>query len=92
MSTKILEAIKRIAEDNENYRIVIFTNHLKIEANIFFPEEKCEECLDDYLALKDVNVCRISDYCECNDNNYNSFKYNWFNISIKDIVAFSVIE
>lgn len=97
MSKNILKTIKKIAQDNNMSRIVLFTDYLKIEAEIFIPEGKCEECVDDYIPLKDVQVCRISDYCTCEDDNcscndYICFRYNWMNVNADDIVAFSVID
>ncbi len=98
MTKKIIRTIKKIAQDNEMDKIVIFTSHLKIEATLFFPEGKCEECMDDYMTLRDVQVCRISDYCACDDDDicechdYICFRYDWFNLNINEIVAFSVVS
>ena len=96
MSRKLMKSIQEIMKTSESNKIVIFTQHLKIDGEIFVPEGKCEECNDDYLTLQNALVCRIKDYCECTDdvcecNDYVCFKYNWLNICHEKIVAFSIV-
>lgn len=96
MSRKLMKSIEEIMKTSESNKIVVFTQHLKIDGEIFVPEGKCEECNDDYLTLQNALVCRIKDYCECTDevcecNDYVCFKYNWLNICHEKIVAFSIV-
>ena len=76
--------------------IVIFTNHLKIDGTIHEFKGKCADCHDCVIALKDVTVCRLEDYCTCNHdececNDYICFKYDWLNVNIAEVVAFSIV-
>jgi hypothetical protein len=97
MSKHLLKSIGKIIESADTNKITIFTNHLKIDGRLFQPEGRCEECHNDYLTLENAMVCRLSDYCTCKEddcecNDYICFKYDWLNISIDDIVAFSIIQ
>lgn len=97
MGKHILKAIKKIVEDTGIENVVIFTSNLKIEGDILIPEGKCEECVEDYIALKHVQVCRIADYCTCEEDNcdcndYICFRYDWLNVNTDEIVAFSVAK
>ena len=96
MTKHLLKSIEKIIEESESSKIAIFTQHLKIEGEVFLPKGKCEECHDDYLTLENATVCRLRDYCTCDDDNCHCndivcFKYDWLNISIDDIVAFCII-
>ena len=69
---------------------MVFHQHRYIE------DGKCEECHDDILTLTNALVCRLNDYCncegdECNCDDYVCFKYDWLNISIDKITAYSVV-
>jgi len=95
--TKLLKSISKIIESSGSDKITVFTNALKIDGKIFLPEGKCEECHDDFITLEQAMVCRLSDYCTCNSedcdcNDYVCFKYDWLNLAIDDIVAFSIIQ
>lgn len=97
MSKHLLKSIGKIIEETGSNKITIFTNHLKIDGNLFQPEGKCEECHNDFLTLENALVCRLSDYCQCNGDDckcddYICFKYDWLSIAIDDIVAFSIIQ
>ena len=97
MSKNILKAIKKIVEENGSDKIVLFTEHLKIDGRVYLPEGKCDECADDFIPLENAMVCRLDDYCSCDDdkcqcNDYVCFKYEWLSVAIKDIVAFSVVQ
>lgn len=97
MTRNLLKSIGKIIESSGNDRITIFTAHLKIDGKIYMPEGKCEECHDDFITLENSLICRLSDYCTCKDddcdcNDYVCFKYDWINIAIDDIVAFSIIQ
>lgn len=97
MGKNLLKSIKKIIDDSGSNKITIFTSHLKIDGDLFLPEGKCEECHDDFITLENALVCRLSDYCKCDGekcecNDYVCFKYDWLNISIDNIVAFSIIK
>lgn len=97
MTKNLLKPIKKIIEEAGSSKITIFTNHLKIDGYVFIPEGKCEECHDDFITLEKTLVCRLSDYCKCEGdkcecNDYVCFKYDWLNIAINDIVAYSIIQ
>ncbi|MBO8431509.1 hypothetical protein IAC76_08995 [Spirochaetes bacterium] len=97
MSKPISKAIYKIAEKNDSTRIVIFTEYLKIDGEIVLPEKSCHECHEDILSLSNALVCRLKDYCECEDDNcdcndYVCFKYDWLNVNIDEIVAFSILK
>lgn len=97
MSKHLLKSIEKIIKDAGTDKITVFTNHLKIDGNLFLPEGKCEECHDDFITLENALACRLNDYCKCEGdkcecNDYVCFKYDWLNISIDDIVAFSIVQ
>ena len=97
MSKNLLKSIGKIIEESGTNKITIFTSHLKIDGNLFQPEGRCEECHDDFITLENALVCRLSDYCICEDNeckcnDYVCFKYYWLNITIDKITTFSIIQ
>ena len=97
MSKNLLKSIGKIIEESGTNKITIFTSHLKIDGNLFQPEGRCEECHDDFITLENALVCRLSDYCICEDNeckcnDYVCFKYYWLNIAIDKITTFSIIQ
>ena len=96
MSKNFMKTLKEIIKSSGSNKVTVFTQHLKIDGEIFIPEGKCEECNDDYLTLRDALVCRIKDYCECTDDvcechDYACFRYGWLNICEEKIVAFSIV-
>ena len=97
MSKYLIKSISKIVEESGTHKITIFTNHLKIDGQIFIPEGKCEECHDDFITIENALVCRLNDYCTCEEddckcNDYMCFKYDWLNISIEKITAFSIVQ
>lgn len=97
MSKNLLKSISKIVESTGTNNITIFTNHLKIDGKLFIPDGKCEECHDDFITLENALMCRLSDYCtceqeDCSCDDFVCFKYDWVNIAIDDIVAFSVVK
>ena len=97
MTKPFTKAIKKIAEKTGSNKIVIFTSRLKIDGNIHFEGGKCEECHEDILTLTDALVCRLNDYCTCDDDNcacndYVCFKYDWLNINTDKITAYSIVD
>lgn len=96
MSKSISKSIYKIAEKVDSNKIILFTNHLKIDGNLFLKDGKCEECHEYILPLQNALVCRLNDYCVCEDdeckcNDYVCFKYDWLNVAIADIVAYSIV-
>ena len=97
MSKNLLKSISKIVDESGSNKIMIFTNHLKIDGNIFLPEGRCEECHENFIPLENATVCRLNDYCkgegeECQCNDFICFKYDWLNICIDEIVAFSIVQ
>lgn len=97
MGKNLLKSIKKVIEDNGTDKIVIFTDTLKIDCRVFLPEGKCEECHDDFIALENALVCRLEDYCTCDDNDcecndYVCFRYDWLNVCIEHIAAYSIVQ
>ena len=97
MSKNLIKSISKIVEESGTHKITIFTNHLKIDGQIFIPEGKCEECHDDFITIENALVCRLNDYCTCEEDDckcsdYMCFKYDWLNISIEKITAFSIVQ
>lgn len=96
MSKNLSDAILNIMKENAAQDIVIFTNHLKIDGTIHEFKGRCADCHDCLISLKDVTVCRLEDYCTCSNddcecNDYVCFKYDWLNINISEVVAFSIV-
>ncbi len=97
MSKHLLKSIKKITEEAGTTSITIFTNHLKIDGMLFLPEGRCEECHDDFITLENALACRLNDYCKCEGdkcecNDYVCFKYDWLNVAIDEIVAYSIVQ
>lgn len=97
MSKPISKAIYKIAQTNSSTRIVLFTQYLKIDGEIILPEKACDQCHEDILTLTNALVCRLKDYCECDGedcdcHDYVCFRYDWLNVNIDGIVAFSILK
>ena len=97
MTKPISKAIRKIAEKTGSTKIVIFTSRLKIDGYAYFEDGKCDECHEDILTLTKAMVCRLNDYCTCNEddcscNDYICFKYDWLNVNVDKIVAYSIVE
>lgn len=96
MTKPLSKSILKVAEKTGSNRIIIFTNHLKIDGNLYVKDGRCEECHEDILTLTNVLVCRLNDYCTCDEddcecNDYVCFRYDWLNIGIDSIVAYSIL-
>ncbi len=59
MSKHLLKSIEKIIKDANTDKITIFTNHLKIDGNLFLPEGKCEECHDDFITVENALCLQI---------------------------------
>ena len=96
MSKSISKAMKKVSEKAGSTKIAIITNHLKINGTLYFEDGKCNECHDDIITVTDAVVCRLNDFCTCEDdkcscNDYVCFRYDWLNISVDSIVAYSIV-
>lgn len=96
MSKPLTKSIQKICEKTGSNRIAVITNHLKINGTLYQENGKCDECHEDILTLTDALVCRLSDYCtcdeeDCNCNDYVCFRYDWLNINISKIVAYTIV-
>ena len=94
MADKFTDKIKMIMEKSETNKITIYTEHLKIDGTVF----ECSKCnSNEILNLTNVLVCRLDDYCTCDDdecgcNDYVCFRQDWLHINVNSIVAFSFIK
>ena len=59
MSKSISKSIYKIAEKVDSNKIILFTNHLKIDGELFIKDGKCDECHEDILSLQNALVCRL---------------------------------
>lgn len=94
---KINKTIYEIVEQSGTNRITVFTQNLKIDGFVYQCDGKCKEVAQDILTLRDVTVCKIDDYCTCEEdicecNDFVCFRYDWFNIMHSKIVAFSLLK
>lgn len=97
MSKNLGEIINNIMEENATRRVLILTNHLYITGYIHDYHDKCKNCHDCLVALRDVKIARLKDLCTCKTDgcecNLEAFvSYEWFNISTNSIVGFSIIS
>lgn len=93
----INKTIQEIVKDSQSNRITVFTNHFKIDGTLHECDGKCKHVADNILTLNDAIVCRLEDYCSCDEdececNDFVCFKYDWLNIMHSHIVGFSVIR
>ena len=82
-----LRSFKKIMEKNDSTKVVILTNHYQILGNVY----ECAECNNEgFINLVNVKLCNINDIydgvCEADSH------YDWLNISIDKVVAFSFIK
>lgn len=97
MSKNLGKLIEDIVNDAESTQITIFTSHLKIDGSLYSADGKCKDCNDCLLTLENALICRLEDYCVCNEegcecNDYVCFRYDWFNVNVSEVVGFSVIR
>ena len=97
MSKNLGEVINNIMEENSSKKVLMLTNHLQILGTIHEYYDKCDNCYDCLIGLKDVKIARIEELyncgqneCECNLQSYTEYK--WFNVSARSIVGFSILK
>lgn len=93
----INKTIYDIISKSDSNRITVFTGELKIEGFVYKCDGKCKQVADNILTLNDAIVCRLEDYCGCDDDkcscsDFVCFKYSWLNIMHSQINAFSIIK
>lgn len=96
MGKNLGEIINHIMEENTTKRVIILTEQLYISGSIHDYHEKCENCHECLIALKDVRIARINALEKCKNSTNNCSEdifaeYKWFNINADSIVGFSVI-
>lgn len=96
MGKNLGEIINNIMEENSTSRVLILTNHLQIYGTIHEYHDKCDNCHDCLVALKNVKIARLEDICNCGSENcecnlQSYTELEWFNISVHSIVGFSII-
>ncbi len=93
----INKTIYDIVNKSESNKITVLTEYLKIDGYVYKCDGKCKQVADNILTLNNAIVCRLDDYCSCDDeectcNDFVCFKYTWLNIFHSQIVAFSIIK
>lgn len=96
MTKNLGEVINHIMKENSTKRVLIITNHLHIFGTIHDYHNKCENCHDCLIALKDVKVAKIEEVCKCGkagcECNLEVFiAFDWFNVNTNAIVGFSIL-
>lgn len=97
MTKNLGEVINNIMRENATNKVIILTNQLQIIGQIHEYYDKCPNCHDCLISLKDVKVSRIEELCSCDSTscecNLDVFtEYKWFNICTNSIVGFSIIK
>ena len=59
MAKNLGEVINNIMEENASNRVLILTNHLQIIGTIHEYHNKCDNCHDCLIALKDVKLAEL---------------------------------
>ena len=96
MGKNLGEILNNIMEENTTKRVVILTEHLYISGVIHDYLEKCQNCHECLIALKNVRIARIKALEKCKSSSENCSEdifaeYKWFNINANSIVGFSII-
>ena len=82
-----LSSFRKIMEKSESNRVIILTNHYQILGNVY----ECEFCnKEEFINLVNVRLCNINDIYEgvCEADTH----YDWLNINMDKVVAFSFIK
>ena len=82
-------AFFKLAMDKSNSdRVVILTNHYQILGTVY----DCEVCNNDsYVNLTNVTLCKFEDVYMNTCEEYGKTKYDWLNINLDKVVAFSFV-
>ena len=81
-----LKEFKKIMEKSESDKVTLITNHYQITGYVY----DCEECnKDNFINLTNATLCLLNDSYSEKWDRYKSSRYNWHNINIDRIVAFS---
>lgn len=93
----INKTIYEIIKKTGSNRITVMTDGLKIDGYVYECDGKCKEVAENILTLNDAIVCRLEDYCSCEEdececNDFVCFKYRWLNIMHSKIVSFSILD
>ena len=97
MGKNLGEILNNIMEENATSCVEIFTQNLHILGTIHNYHEKCQNCHDCLIALKDVKVGCLksllkSETADGQCPNVNYKEYDWFNISTSAVVGFSIVK
>ncbi|MBQ8458718.1 hypothetical protein IJ541_01295 [bacterium] len=97
MSKNLGEVINNIMEENASNRALILTNTMMIVGTIHNYEDKCKNCHECVISLKDVSISLVNEVCHCSEDECNCntgafAHYNWFNINADKIVGFSILS
>lgn len=97
MGKNLGEVINKIMEENTSNRVMIITEHMYILGTIHDYQDKCQNCHECLISLKDAKIACIKDLSECRKdesecNNDIFTTYRWFNINANSIVGFSILH
>ena len=71
------------------------TENLHIVGTIHDYNDKCQNCHDCLISLKEVRISRINELDRCGDKEcdcHDAFaQYKWFNISTNSVVGFCIL-
>lgn len=81
-----IKNFKRIMEKSESTRVIILTNHYRIEGSVY----ECDDCnKDECINLTNATICNIEDVFD--DTCDSGSEYDWLHVNMDKIVAFSFV-
>ena len=84
------EEFRKIMETSNTDKVIILTNHYQIVGRVYDFED-CNK--ENFLTLTNASLCLINDvYDGQTCDKYTSSHYDWLNVNIKKIVAFSFTQ
>ena len=97
MGKNLGEIINNIMEENSSNKVVILTEHMYIIGTIHNYQDKCKNCHECLIALKDVKIACLSDMARSKEDSSECSKdifthYRWFNINTNNIAGFSIVD
>ena len=82
------EFFKFAMEKSNSDKVIILTNHYQILGTVY----DCEVCNNDcYINLTDVSLCKFDDNYIHTCDEYEKNHYDWLNINLEKVVAFSFV-
>ena len=79
---------KLAMEKSNSDKVIVLTNHYQIIGTVY----DCEVCNNDaYINLTNVSLCKFDETYMHTCDEYGKTKYDWLNINLDKVVAFSFI-